>query len=348
MASTKISYKDIKRDRDDNHQLAAMFGGKSATTPSYNTGFENMAIEKIIEDPRGDFVELFPFDHAQAVKIQQSMEEKGYDKTQPIHIAKILAEPETLTAPIRIDGAHRTWAARNAGMSEVPVYIHTFETRTEALIYAYELGLNRRNLTPNEKLSALRKLDSLKSPGRKSTEEEPLGKSAEELAKIIGESPRTTERMRRIINSGDEELIAATENGEKSIYAAEQELIKKKKASAAKKEDNEIRPGEDYEILSENEGNPAPVFLNFSDGIERPTNKLTPEQDDERTKERRIAYLEGLAEGFTRALIFSLTEVAKGRTPQDVYKDSRVSDLSPSTIGNFCLSEEAKEMVKGW
>lgn len=346
MASAKISYKDLKRD--DNPQLAAIFGSKPANSSSYSTGFEKIPLEKIIEDSRGDFVELFPFDQEQAAKIQQSIEEKGFDKTQVIHVAKILEEPETLEAPIRIDGAHRTWAAQQAGITEVPVYVHTFETRTEALIYAYELQLNRRNLAAHEKLAALRKLDSLKSPGPKREGEEGLlGKSSEDLAKIIGESTRTTERMRRINNSGDAELIAATENGEKSIYAAEQELTKKKKAEKNKKED-EFVPGSDYEILSESEGNPLPVMINYSDGIERPTNKLTAQEDNERTRERRTAYMEGFSEGFSRALIFACSEIAKGRSAQEVYKDVRVADLSPSALSNFCLPEEAEDMVNGW
>ena len=347
MASAKISYKDLKRD--DNPQLAAIFGGKPANTSSYSTGFEKIPLEKIIEDSRGDFVELFPFDQEQAAKIQQSIEEKGYDKTQVIHVAKILEEPETLEAPIRIDGAHRTWAAQHAGIAEVPVYIHTFETRTEALIYAYELQLNRRNLAAHEKLAALRKLDSLKSPGKKAEDnDEPFGKSSEDLAKIIGESPRTVERMRRINNSGDEQLIAATESGEKSIYGAEQELIKKRKAEKKAQEEEDNGHGDDYEILSETEGNPRPVVFNYSDGIERPTNKLTAEQDNERTRERRIAYLEGFSDGFSRALIFACSEIAKGRTAQEVYKDDRVADLSPSALSNFCLPEEAEDMVKEW
>lgn len=348
MASTKISYKTLKRD--DNPQLAALFGNKSSTThSSYNTGFEKISIDKIVEDSRGDFIELFPFDQEQASKIQQSIEDKGYDKTQVIHVAKIMEEPETLDAPIRIDGAHRTWAAQHAGITEVPVYIHTFETRTEALIYAYELQLNRRNLAAHEKLAALRKLDNLKCPGpKKDGESEPLGKSSEELAKIIGESTRTTERMRRINNCGDEELIAATENGEKSIYGAEQELIKRKKAEKKAQKDDDFAPGEDYEILSENEGNPSPVMLTYSDGIERPTNRLSPQEDNDRTRERRLAYMEGFSDGFSRALIFACSEIYKGRSPQDVFKDSRVVDLSSTNLGDFCLPEDAEEIVRGW
>ena len=219
MASTKVSFRDLKNN--DNGQLsAALLGGK--TVVSKNTGFEKIPVEKVLDDPKGDFVDLFPFSEEAALAIADSMSSKGYDKTQVIHVARIIEEPETMDNPIRIDGAHRTWAAKKAGIDEIPVYVHTFETRTEALIYAYELQLNRRNLAPHEKITALQRLDQLKNPGRKKDDtEESSGKSAEEMAKLMDTSTRTTERMRKVVKFDCQELIDLVQDGTVSISAAE-------------------------------------------------------------------------------------------------------------------------------
>ena len=341
MAGIKVSYKDLKKD--DNGQLATIFGGKSII--SKNTGFETIEVEKITEDPKGDFVNLFPFNEDSARSIAESMLNKGYDKTQVIHVAKILEEPETVNNPIRIDGAHRCWAAKEAGIEKIPVYIHTFETRVEALIYAYELQLNRRNLEAYEKLDAMQKLDQLKNPGRKKDDDtESSGKSAEEMAKLMGVSTRQAERMRNIINNGDEDTIEAVKKGEKSISAADKEINQKKK-----KEKQDSLDEEDLsDALDDNTGNPRGLNFNHSDGIERPTNKLSPEEDSERTRERKQAYLQGLSEGFYKALVYACSEIAKGRDPKDVYTDDRVSDLSPSVIEKFELPEDAEDIVGRW
>ena len=378
---SKVTYKDLKKD--DNEQLATIFGGKSIV--SKNTGFETIEIEKITEDPKGDFVNLFPFNEDSARSIAESMLNKGYDKTQVIHVAKILEEPETIDNPIRIDGAHRCWAAKEAGIEKIPVYIHTFETRVEALIYAYELQLNRRNLEAHEKFKAFRKLDALKNPGRKKDDDsETSGKSSVEIGKAIGESSRTVERMRRISKFGCEELTEMVDTNQIKIHEAEQlisqieknidsetienlklgkisvaevkELLEAKKAEEKAVAAKQIKSNDDFEediddlseSLNDNEGNPRGLNFNNSDGIERPDYKLSPEEDDERTRERRQSFLQGLSEGFYKALVFACTEIAKGRTPEEVYKDERVSDLSPSVIEKFELSDDAEYIVGRW
>ena len=102
------------------------------------------------------------------------------------------------------------------------------------------------------------------------------------------------------------------------------------------------------ESLNDNEGNPRGLNFNHSDGIERPTNNLSPEEDSERTRERKQAYLQGLSEGFYKALVYACSEIAKGRTPGDVYTDDRVSDLSPSVIEKFELPDDAEDIVGRW
>lgn len=232
MASVKISYKDLQKNQDSS-QLNAVF--KPVT---HNISINNeMELDKIRDDPKGDFVNLFPFDVDAAEIIANAIKEKGYDKSQFIHVARILEEADTVDNPIRIDGAHRTYAARKAGLEKIPVYFHTFETRNEALIYAYELQLHRRNLEPHQKILALQKLDDLKHPGRKKGDTgENNGKSAEELAQLVQTSTRTAERMRNIINNGTQQQIDDVYNGNKSIHKVDKEINEAKKAKRNEEE----------------------------------------------------------------------------------------------------------------
>ena len=344
MASKKVSYNDLKK-QNDNSQLVSALGGKS--TISQNTGFGKMKVEDIREDPKGDFVELFPFDEDSAANITQSMINHGYDKTQVIHVAKILEEKDTLDKPIRIDGAHRTEAAKRAGIEEIPVYIHTFETRTEAIIYAYELQLNRRNLEPYEKLEAMERLDALKNPGRKTGDNTSRGKSSEEIAGMLNVSTRTAERMRNIINNGDEEIKEQVKNGELSITAADKKIQQEKN----KQREPIHKMDEDLEdSLSENEGIPSGLNFSHSDSLERPD--ISPVENttlDEWTIEKNIqletARKEGFADGFYKALVFALAEIKKGRTPEDVYTDEKLKDLSADAICDFILPEDDEDLV---
>ena len=339
MASKKISYNDLKNT--DNTQLKTALSGKRVVSKSTNN--TNINIASIAEDPKGDFQDIFPFDENAARTIADSIEAHGYDKTQVIHLAKILEEPETKDSPIRIDGRHRVEACRMAHIEEIPAYIHTFETRQQALIYAYELQLNRRNLEPYQKLDAMAKLDQLKNPGKKTDTKEPVGKSAEEVADMLGVSTRTAERMRNIINNGDEETVEKVKKGEISISKADKIINDKKPSKKTKKKNDE----EDIsDSLEDNTGDPKGVFIgDHSDGIERPNNRLSPEEDNERTQERKKAYDDGFAEGFEKALIFVLFETLNGKTPKEIYNDEKLKDLSPSVITKFELPEGAEDAI---
>lgn len=342
MASKKISYKDLKQA--DNNQLKAALSGKTVVSKSTNNS--NVKIDSIAEDPKGDFQEIFPYDENAARVIAESIEAHGYDKTQVIHLAKILEEPDTIDSPIRIDGRHRVEACRMAHIEEIPAYIHTFETRQQALIYAYELQLNRRNLEPYQKLDAMAKLDQLKNPGKKTDSEETTGKSAEEMADMLGVSTRTAERMRNIINNGDEETVEKVKKGEISISKADKIINDKKPSKKTKKKAEETKEDEISDSLDDTSGDPKGIFIgDHSDGIERPSGRLSPEEDTERTQERKKAFEDGFAEGFEKALIFVLSETLNGRTPKEIYNDEKLKDLSPSVISKFELPEGAEDAI---
>ena len=334
MASKKISYNDLKKQNNNNQLEQAFSAGK--TVVSQNTGFENVSIEEIVEDPKGDFTEIFPYNEEMAQSIAESIIAKGYDKTQVIHLFKIREEPETMERPIRGDGAHRVAAAKIAGIEEIPAYIHTFDTRTEALIYAYELQILRRNLEPYQKLEAMEKLDQLKNPGKKKTDKESKGKSSEEVAEVLGISTRTAERMRNIINNGDSATVEAVKKGELSISKADR-LINEKKNNNSKKKKND---DELSDSLSDNIGNPSGLNFNHSDGIERPNNRLSDKEDNERTRERKIAHELGFTEGFLQAANHILMQILHGVDTSAIYiglfcnKHNMEYDYLRNCIGN--------------
>ena len=78
---------------------------------------------------KDDNGQLFPFNEDSA----RSIVKKGYDKTQVIHAAKILEEPVTIDNPIRIDGAHRCWAATKTGFEDKPLYCLSLQTHRRNL-----------------------------------------------------------------------------------------------------------------------------------------------------------------------------------------------------------------------
>lgn len=349
MASKKISYNDLKNN--SSNQLAQAFSsGKSVV--SYNTGFEKVKVDTIKEDPKGDFTEIFAFNEDAANTIAESIKSKGYDKTQCIHLAKILEEPDTINEPIRLDGAHRVAAAKIAGIEEIPAYIHTFETRTEALIYTYELQLNRRNLEPGQKLAAFEKLDALKNPGRKKDVSESTGKSITEISKVMGISERQGERFRNIINNGTEEIKEAVKSGEISVSKGDQLTNELKKKKERKEKDDDFTNDNDFENdFSSGEPKGLPNF-DHSDHIERPSTKLSAEEDSERTQERKKAYELGKEEAWKEAsdiiykiFCYVVVLVKKGKSAEEIYNDELLSDFSPSVIKRFILSNENEKII---
>lgn len=329
MASKKINYNDLKKT-GDNSIASALSVGK--TVVPKNTGQEYVKVSEIREDPNGDFTDIFPFNEEMVKSIAESISQRGFDKTQIIHLARIREEPDTMDSPIRIDGRHRVEAARIAEIEEIPAYIHTFDTRSDALIYTYELQLLRRNLDTAQKFDYFCKLDALKKPGRKEDGDESSGKSAGEIAAVLDMSERQVERMRNINNNGTEEVKAAVRNGEMSISKADKITNDSKKAEKSENEDDD----EISESLDSSDGNPAPLGnFNHSDGVERPNYKLSPEEDSERTRERKAAYEAGKKKGSELAYEiyeYILSEIEKGRTTEDIRNDEKFTDFSLGLI----------------
>jgi ParB family chromosome partitioning protein len=167
-----------------------------------------------------DFQSLFTIKEHILKQITESMKAKGYDKSKPIDIWK---EEDVL-----IDGHTRLQAAKDAGLFDVPVYEHSFQSLDEALEYALGVQIARRNLDDAELVAAVGRLDELKTGGRrKAGDGTERGRSSEHLAETLGTNSRKIEKIRAIEREADEETKAAVKSGGMSINRAYQKTKSK-------------------------------------------------------------------------------------------------------------------------
>ncbi len=290
-----------------------------------------------------DFKSLFAIDENLLKRITDSMLENKYDNSQPIHIW-VYTDETGITHLYIIDGHTRLKAAELAGFETVPYYEHKFESFEEAYKYVLGLQVNRRNLDGGELLRNISKLYG--TDFIQNTE----GKKSEAIAEILGKSDRTVEKGLYVIENADEETLAKIDSGELSVNKAYKQAKNKEKQQEQLSSNTDLDENDDEisDCIEDNSGSPLGLNFNHSDGIERPTHKLSQEEDLERTRERRKAYLNGFSDGFYKALVFACSEIEKGKTPQEVYTDERVSDLSPSVIEKFELPDDAEDIVCRW
>lgn len=280
-----------------------------------------------------EFQKLFNINESLLERISESMKENGFDNSQPVHIW-FFEDHKWL-----VDGFTRYNAAVKAKLKTIPYFEHKFETFEECYRYVLSLQVNRRNLEPSELLRNVEKLmgsDYIQNlPGKKS----------ENIAEMLGTSKATV--IKAIAVSKDEEASAKVDAG-MSVNKAYNELKGKDKPEKKKKEVLE----DDFDDFSEseNEGNPAPVMINHSDGKERP--KFGPGYEDATDKlliEKNIqveaAKKEGKAEGAYLMFIYVLAEVLNGKTPKEIYNNPIFSDFSPSEISNVELPEGYEDLV---
>ncbi len=135
------------------------------------------------------FKDLFPVKQNDLEHVMASMKAKGYDNGHPI----ILWEGHDLTV---IDGHTRLAAAQKLLFARIPVILKKFKDEGEALEYAIESQVNRRNLTDAELLNCLTELDKRykTSEERRASREARTGKSAEQTASLLGVSRAKVER----------------------------------------------------------------------------------------------------------------------------------------------------------
>ncbi|MDR2509297.1 MAG: ParB/RepB/Spo0J family partition protein, partial [Spirochaetaceae bacterium] len=132
---------------------------------------KTMRVEDILIDPL--ISQAFIYKRQILDEVCRSIRENGYDKSQPIAIWK--------GANIVVDGHTRLEAAKEAGLTEVPVAEMEFAGKEEAILYTFERQLLRRNLTQAEILTAVEMM-----PERKAKNGE--GRAADDLAGKLGVS----------------------------------------------------------------------------------------------------------------------------------------------------------------
>ena len=110
------------------------------------------------------------------------------------------------------------------------------------------------------------------------------------------------------------------------------EIVRKKKA---------IKRDEHFNEEEEN-NNIQPLHMHERK-IDDTPKFVTPEEsaEDKRLIER---YQEGFADGFYKALCFSLASIKNGKTPEEIWNDNQVEDLSPFSICKFELKDEDEEV----
>lgn len=173
-----------------------------------------------------EFQELFPLIQTNIERICKSIKENGFDKSQPLHIWNNSGKN------ILIDGHHRRLGAIEAGLFDVPCFIHEFSCIEKALEYALLLQTERRNLNDADLLKALKVVDELKLRGPSMGNEK--GKSAEKTAELLGISRSRVEKTRTVDKYATEEMKAKILTNELTMNKAydmiRQRIIKQKKS----------------------------------------------------------------------------------------------------------------------
>ena len=162
------------------------------------------------------FKDLFPVKQTDLEHVMASMKAKGYDNGHPI----ILWEGHDLTV---VDGHTRLAAAQKLLFARIPVILKKFKDEAEALEYAIESQVNRRNLTDAELLNCLTELDKRKKTGPAkslASREAKLGKSAEQTAALLGVSRAKVERLRTVSDHATDEIKDAVKDGKLSLNKA--------------------------------------------------------------------------------------------------------------------------------
>ncbi len=118
----------------------------------------------------------------------------------------------------------------------MPVYKHTFKTRVEALMYAYRLQLDRRNLDDAQKLAAIEKMIQINPRSKE-------GSLAKYISGQLNMGERNVKKAINILKNADEETKQAVFNHKKTINEADKIVQKEKQA---KKQNNFELKGESF------------------------------------------------------------------------------------------------------
>ncbi len=157
---------------------------------------------------------FFPINDDTLSAIRIDMKTNGFDAGFPLIVWK--------EQKILVDGHTRYISARDMGVTRVPVLFKEFENEDDAVLYAFHIQRNRRNLTDDNILRCLEVLDkiSAKKPADSPKPRAEKKESVERMARELGTSKSKIEKARKIIEEGSEEIREAVESGRKTINKA--------------------------------------------------------------------------------------------------------------------------------
>lgn len=217
-----------------------------------------MTVKELAAHLDDEFVNLFSHTDETANHLAKSFIENGYDESQPVHYAYIEDEDKSIV----IDGMTRLHALQIADFFDVPVYKHTFKNRMEALMYAYRLQLDRRNLDDAQKLAAIEKMIQINPRSKE-------GSLAKYISSTLNMGERNVKKAINILKNADEETKQAVFRHEKTINQADKETQQKKESHQKAKAEQEAQK-KDFQLQSE------PFWEGF-------------EELDEKTKEKILS-----------------------------------------------------------
>lgn len=203
---------------------------KAANAVNTEDKIFTVSIEKLHFDE--DYKAVFKQEDDKVQRIAEDMKANGFDKSQPI----ILDENYAI-----LDGNSRFKACQIAGIKKVPVIIKKFASKKEALLYALNLQMNRRNIADESIL-----IDTYNRLAAMTDEEGNKLFTDVEIAEKLRVSPRQISKAKEVDLKATDEIKAALRAGEISLHKAYTTMKEEKKA-----EEIQVQKAEEVQIVSE-------------------------------------------------------------------------------------------------
>jgi ParB-like chromosome segregation protein Spo0J len=173
---------------------------------------KKIRLDEIVIDP--DISKIFNIQVKTKEAVLKSILKRGYDPEQPVVIWK--------GNNILVDGHTRYTASQEAKLEEIFVYERDFQSREDAILYAFGRQAIRRSLSPKEIIKAAQMIPDVRR-------QKGQGRIADEIAEMLGVSPSTIYQVRKIVKDGSPEDIKSIENGDASINSVYDKLTTKPK-----------------------------------------------------------------------------------------------------------------------
>lgn len=175
--------------------------------------------------------------------LERSIEQVGV--LQPIGVT---------TGNVLIFGGRRLQACKNLGMEEIPARVIDIAADDPVTALRMEQAENniRKDFTPSEKVEIARRIEEAvagrhggaRGNGLPLENSEPKGKSADIAAESVGWSGEQYRKAKKVVESGDDEVVQAMDSGEVSVSRAY-------KAVSGKKEKLSVSVRLAYDIKSD-------------------------------------------------------------------------------------------------